>query len=94
MTLDAPGFSADGKHVFAIGCREVKQERGRPIKLFFIICDGMQGPSHENIWLPADFQNNAKSLRYVVLDGGQLRLMEWPWPKDKTWQDAMEWQTL
>jgi hypothetical protein len=51
MILDPPGFSADGKHVFAIGYRAVKQEKGLPIKLYLIICDGMQGPTHDRLWL-------------------------------------------
>jgi hypothetical protein len=88
MTLDAPGFSADGKHVYAKGFRGTLQPRAP--KSYFILCDGIEGPSHDGLWFPPDFQNHAKVLRYVVMDGEQARLMEWAWPKDKTWQDALE----
>jgi Tol biopolymer transport system component len=88
MTLDAPGFSADGKHVYAVGFRGTLKPRDP--KSFFIVCDGVEGPSHDGLWFPPEFQNHAKVLRYVVQDGDQARLMEWAWPKDKTWQDGLE----
>jgi hypothetical protein len=56
----------------------------------FIVCDGFEGPSHEDLWIPGDFRNHAKRLRYVVRDGERVRLMESAWPEPMTWQDAVE----
>ncbi len=96
MTLDMPGFSADGQHVFAKGFRGQPPNRSpfgnraRNDRRYFIVCDGIEGPSHDGLWLPEDSRNHAKRLRYVVQDGDRLRLMEMAWPKDRTWQDAVD----
>jgi len=42
------------------------------------------------VWIPGDFQNHAKRLRYVVRDGAGIRLVEVPWPEPLSWQDAVE----
>ncbi len=89
MILDSPGFSADGQHVFAKAFRGPLGGRTRDNSHHFIVCDGIEGPSHDGLWIPEDFKNHAKRLRYVVQDDDRLRLMEWVWPKDRTWQDAI-----
>jgi WD40 repeat protein len=90
MLLDSPGFSADGQHVFAKGFRGPPAILPPANRSYFIVCDGIEGPRHDGLWLPEDFRNHSKRLRYVVQDGDRLRLMEWTWPKDRTWQDAVE----
>jgi hypothetical protein len=90
MILDSPGFSADGQHVFAKGFRGPLGGRTRDNSHHFIVCDGIEGPSHDGLWIPEDFKNHAKRLRYVVQDGERLRLVELAWPKDRSWQDAVE----
>jgi hypothetical protein len=90
MILDPPGFSADGQHVLAKGFRGPLASRARGDRKHFIVCDGIEGPSHDGLWIPEDFRNHAKRLRYVVQDGERLRLMELAWPKNRTWQDAIE----
>ena len=90
LVLDPPVFSADGRHVF------VKGFRGRPgvnpptKRDHFIVCDGIEGPTHDGLWFPPDSRHYPNRLRYVVRDGDRLRLMEWAWPKDRTWQNAAE----
>jgi len=90
MTLDSPGFSADGRHVYWKGFRRPPGNLPLGNREHFIVCDGFEGPSHEVLWIPADFRNNAKRLRYVVRDGENVRLMEFAWPEPMTWQDAVE----
>jgi hypothetical protein len=96
MILDSPGFSADGQHVFVNGFRGPPANRSpfaNPARVkgqHFIVCDGIEGSPHEELWIPEDFKNHAKRLRYVVRDGDRLRLMEWAWLKDRTWQNAVE----
>jgi hypothetical protein len=89
VLLDLPGFSADGRHVFIKGFRGALESRAQGAR-DFIVCDGIEGPSHDGLWIPDEFKNHAKRLRYVVRDDDRLRLMEWAWPKDRTWQDAVE----
>jgi hypothetical protein len=90
MLFDPPGFSADGQHVFAKGFRGPLASRPAAARSHFIVCDGIEGPSHDGLWIPEDFKNHARRLRYVVQDGERLRLMEMAWPKDRSWQDAVE----
>ena len=54
----------------------------------FVVCDGEEGPEHDEVWIPQDFQNNAPRLRYVVRDGAQVRLVERVWPLPLSWQDV------
>ncbi len=91
MTLESPGFSADGRHVYWKGFRGRPGGTGPPgNREHFIVCDGFEGPSHEGLWIPTGFKNHAKRLRYVVRDGDRVRLMETAWPEAMTWQDAVE----
>jgi Tol biopolymer transport system component len=92
MTLsdNSPGFSADGRHVYWKGFRNSPGNLPPGNREHFIVCDGFEGPSHEGLWVPEDFRNHAKRLRYVVRDGERVRLMEFAWPEAMTWQDAVE----
>ena len=91
MTLeDSPGFSADGQHVYHKGFRGPPGNLPPGGREHFIVCDGIAGLSHEGLWIPEDFGNHAKRLRYVVRDGEHVRLMEIAWPEAMTWQDAVE----
>jgi len=76
-------FSPDGKR-FTFTARREGQE--------MIVCDGKEGPSHEDLWIPGGFANRAERLRYVVRDGDRVRLMETAWPEPMTWRDAVEKQ--
>jgi hypothetical protein len=77
-------FSADGRHVFVRG---VHIYPGNKYKRFMII-DGEARPEHDDLWIPDDFAQYPKSLRYVVRDGKSLRLVETYWPEDMTWEKA------
>ena len=90
MSLNSPGFSADGRHVYWKGFRGPPGNLPPGNREHFIVCDGFEGPPHEDLWIPEDFRNHAKSLRYVVRDGENVRLMEFAWPEPMTWQDAVE----
>jgi Tol biopolymer transport system component len=90
MILDAPGFSADGRHVFYKGFRGLPGAHPRGNRQHFIVCDGMEGPSHDDLWIPENSRNHAKRLRYVVRDGDRVRLVESAWSGAETWQDALE----
>ena len=90
MLTDQPGFSADGRHVFFKGFRGPPGDVGREVRRQFIVCDGVELPEHDGVWIPGDFQNHAKRLRYVVRDGAGIRLVEVPWPEPLSWQDAVE----
>ena len=81
-----PAFSADGRHVFFQGTRG-KSERNRKQ---FIVVDGVEGPAHDAVWIPDDFKNYPKRLRYVVRDGLRVRLVEMAWPEPLTWKDAIQ----
>jgi hypothetical protein len=81
VTLTAPGFSADGRHIFARGYNRSPQKT-------FMAIDGVARPAHANVWIPRDMENFPKVLRYVVRDGDRLRLVETYWPEDRTWEDA------
>jgi WD40 repeat protein len=83
--LDPPGFSADGRHVFCRGVRETRDPYG--MKRFMVV-DGQPRPEHDNLWIPANFQNGVKTLRYIVVDNGKYRLVETYWPEDRTWEGA------
>jgi hypothetical protein len=87
---DSPGFSADGQHVYHKGFRGPPGNLPPGGREHFIVCDGIAGLSHEGLWIPEDFRNHAKRLRYVVRDGEHVRLMEIAWPEAMTWQDAVE----
>ncbi len=80
--LSAPSFSADGRHIFF----RVRVKEG--FKRFMVI-DGVARPQHDELWIPRDFQNYPKTLRYVVRDGDRLRLIETYWPEDMTWRKAV-----
>jgi len=90
MSLNSPGFSADGRHVYWKGFRGPPGNLPPGNREHFIVCDGFEGPPHEDLWIPEDFRNHAKSLRYVVRDGENVRLMEFAWPEPMTWRDAVE----
>jgi hypothetical protein len=80
--LSAPAFSADGRHVFF----RVRISEG--FKRLMVI-DGIARPKYNEVWIPRDFQNYPKALRYVVRDGDRLRLVETYWPEDTTWRKAV-----
>jgi hypothetical protein len=80
--LSAPSFSADGRHIFFRV--RVKESFKR-----FMVIDGVARPDHDELWIPRDFQNYPKTLRYVVRDGDHLRLVETYWPEDMTWEKAV-----
>ena len=87
--LAPPGFSADGRHVFYQGFRRLPGSGAAPeLRRHFVVCDGEEGPEHDEVWIPQDFQNNAPRLRYVVRDGAQVRLVERVWPLPLSWQDV------
>ena len=88
-----PGFSADGRHLFFKGTRGARRRNHRQ----FIVCDGVEGPAHaverrasDAVWIPKDFRNYPKRLRYVVRDKNHVRLVEFAWPGSLTWKDAIE----
>jgi hypothetical protein len=83
--LKAPGFSADGRHLYVVGCRKAKDSQALR---FFMVVDGQARPEHDGVWLPEGFQTGAKTLRYVVRDGEKLRQVETYWPEDLTWEKA------
>jgi hypothetical protein len=83
--LDLPGFSADDRHVFCRGVRKIHEPYDHKR---FMVVDGQPRPEHDNLWIPADFQNGAKALRYLVRDNNRLRLVETYWPEDTTWEKA------
>ena len=87
MILDAPGFSADGQHVFFKGFHKEAGNTGTGSAM--MVCDGFEGPAHQTLWIPTDYANHAKRLRYVVLDEQHVRLMELPMLETMTWQDAV-----
>jgi hypothetical protein len=80
-----PAFSADGRHIFFHGGRLVGKTNRR-----FMVIDGVARPEHDDLWVPADFANYPKTLRYVVRDGDRLRLVETYWPEDTTWEKAVK----
>ena len=90
MILAPPGFSADGRHVYFKGFRGPPGYVGPEKREHFIVCDGVEGPPHEGLWIPSGLTNRTKLLRYVVRDGDRVRLMETTWPESITWQDAIE----
>jgi Tol biopolymer transport system component len=90
MVLVPPGFSADGQHVYFKGFRGPPGYVGLEKREHFIVCDGVEGPPHEGLWIPSGLTNRTKLLRYVVRDGDRVRLMETAWPEPMTWLDAVE----
>jgi hypothetical protein len=85
---DRPVFSACGRHIFFKGTRKNKNSRRN--RKQFIVVNGVEGPEHDDVWIPDDFKKNPKRLRYVVRDGVQIRLVETPWPKPLVWSDTIE----
>ena len=83
---DRPGFSACGRHIFIKGTRGRSHRKRKQ----FVVVDGVEGPEHDEVWIPDDFKKNPKILRYIVRDGVQIRLVETSWPKPLTWTDAIE----
>jgi hypothetical protein len=90
MILDPPGFSADGRHVFWKGYLGPPGTRPPAERKHFIVCDGIEGPSHDGLWIPEHFRNHPGRLRYVVRDGDRIRLVETAWWESITWQDGID----
>jgi hypothetical protein len=86
--IPAPFFSPDGKHVFWVGAR--MRSLSTSDMAHFIMIDGQARPEHDQIWIPAGFAQYPKTLRYIVRDGNELRLVETPWPEDTTWEKAVK----
>jgi hypothetical protein len=84
----APGFSADGRHVYFVGASHPSPDKYVPARHFMVI-DGVSLAEHDDVWIPTEFQNGAKTLRYIVRDGDKLRLIETTWPEDMTWEKAV-----
>jgi Tol biopolymer transport system component len=89
LMLDAPGFSADGRHVFVRGFTG-SYAAHLPGRKAFMVIDGLARPEHDDLWIPDDFKTGPKTLRYIVRDGDRLRLVEAAWPEDRTWETAAE----
>lgn len=90
---EKPMFSADGKHLFFKVRRERKpQTADRPVTLrrSLVIVDGVEGPEHDDLWLPESFRCYPEKLRCVVADRREVSLVEVDWPADRTWQDAFK----
>jgi hypothetical protein len=85
----APGFSADGRHVFFVGASHPNPDKYAPARHFMVI-DGVALAEHDDVWVPEDFAQGPKTLRYLVRDGDKIRLVETPWPEDMTWEKAVE----
>jgi hypothetical protein len=83
----APGFSADGRHIFFVGASHSNLDKYAPARHFMVI-DGLALTEHDDVWIPEEFQNGPKTLRYIVRDGDKLRLVETSWPEDTTWEKA------
>jgi hypothetical protein len=54
-----------------------------------MVVDGATRPDHAGLWVPSDFQNSPKRLRYVARDRDRLRLVETYWPDETTWEKAV-----
>jgi DNA-binding beta-propeller fold protein YncE len=89
LQLDAPGFSADGRHVFVRGFKGSFGVHA-PDRRAFMVVDGQARPEHNELWIPQGFHTNPERLRYVVRDGDRLRLVETYWPEDMTWEKAVK----
>ena len=85
MILDKPAFSADGKHLFFKG--ERKTEGGTPKR--FIVCDGVEGPQHDFLWILKDYEAYPDRLRYVMADDEKAWLVEVDWPKGLDWTNGL-----
>ena len=88
LCLDPPGFSADGRHVFYKGFHGPPGNVGKGPRRHFMVIDGVAWPAHDGLWIPNDFKNHPKKLRYIVRDGDQVRLVETAWPDGLSWQEA------
>ena len=86
MMLDKPAFSADGKHLFFKGERKLRPKTNKR----FMVCDAVEGPQHEFLWIPKDFQAYPDRLRYIVADEGEAWLVEVEWPKDLDWTNGLK----
>jgi hypothetical protein len=53
-----------------------------------MVIDVVAWPAHDGLWIPDDFKNYPKMLRYIARDSDRLRLVETAWPEDRTWEKA------
>jgi hypothetical protein len=78
--IDWIGFSGDDRH---LACA-VKQRNEQ-----LVVVDGVKGPAHAAVHVPERAVLPAK-LRYVVVDGGEARLVEVSWPGSGDWHKTFE----
>ena len=65
-------FSPDGRHL----CHDARRD-GRQ----FMVCDGIEGPAHEQVSMLGFSSVTDKSFRYIAVDDGRETLMEIDWPR-------------
>ena len=74
------GFSKSEQH---LACAVEKGNK------WLMVMDGIEGPGHDRIYIP-ERAAGVKNVCYVVVDDGEARLVEVPWPANTDWTNALE----
>jgi len=80
-----PRFSPDSRHLYYWAKRD---------NSWLIVCDSIKGPARSTPWFQ-DWQMVEKcrqdgGLRYIVVDQGQVWLVEVDWPEDLDWTNGLK----
>ena len=81
------GFSPDSEHLGFAVARGGKK---------LLVCDGIEGPEHDEILIPERFADVPGKLRYVTIDAGKetgtkdFYLVEVDWPAGLNWQNRLK----
>jgi len=80
-STSAPHFSPDGEHL-SYWARQGEKR--------FMVCDGLEGPTHVGNVRQELVRVDANGVRYRVVEDGRVRLMEVDWPKNLDWSNGLE----